>query len=119
MAAVWVAVIVAVGALLTAGLNAWIIHMSKRQDYARQDAVAAKAAEAVRLLLEANERVAKDTAGAVAKLDQVHVMVNQQRTDMQRYQTALVSALSEAGIPIPVDQSLAIRPDEKKDQKDT
>lgn len=38
---------------------------------------------------------------------EVHVIVNQQRTDMERYQRALVTALSEAGIAVPVDQSKA------------
>jgi hypothetical protein len=40
---------------------------------------------------------------------EVHVIVNQQRTDMTRYQAALIRALNEAGITVPIDQSL---PDE-------
>ena len=36
----------------------------------------------------------------------IHVMVNQQRTDMIRYQAALVAALQKAGIEVPADQSL-------------
>lgn len=39
-------------------------------------------------------------------IDEVHVMVNQQRTDMQRYQRALIAALHRAGVEVPVDQSV-------------
>lgn len=41
-------------------------------------------------------------------VDEVHTIVNQQRTDAQRYQIALVSALKAAGIDVPIDQSLPI-----------
>lgn len=41
-----------------------------------------------------------------AKVDEVHTIVNQQRTDMQNYNAALVRALSAAGIEVPVDQSV-------------
>jgi hypothetical protein len=36
---------------------------------------------------------------------EVHKIVNQQRTDMLRYQRALEAALVHAGIDIPVDQA--------------
>jgi len=36
-----------------------------------------------------------------------HQIVNQQRTDMLRYQTALVTALESGGIDVPYDQSRA------------
>jgi hypothetical protein len=39
-------------------------------------------------------------------LDEVHVIVNQQRTDMQRYQRALIDALHKAGVDVPIDQSV-------------
>jgi hypothetical protein len=42
------------------------------------------------------------------KVDEVHIIVNQQRTDLQRYQVALISALQKAGVEIPIDQSLPI-----------
>jgi hypothetical protein len=42
------------------------------------------------------------------KVDGVHTIVNQQRTDMQRYQRALLDALGEAGIDAPVDQSMPL-----------
>jgi len=41
---------------------------------------------------------------------EVHHIVNQQRTDMQRYQRALVVSLQKHGIEVPEDQSLD-RPD--------
>lgn len=41
------------------------------------------------------------------KIDEVHVIVNQQRTDMERYQRALKQALTKAGVEIPTDQSQA------------
>jgi hypothetical protein len=37
---------------------------------------------------------------------EVHTIVNQQRTDMQNYNRALIAALRSAGIEVPVDQSL-------------
>ena len=84
MEAIWLALIVALGALLTAGLNAWVVRLGKKQDYARQDAVADQAAEAARLLLEANERVAAQTADALriteGKLNQIHELVNSNMT---------------------------------------
>ncbi len=93
---VWVPVLVAliVGGL--GGLSQWLL---KRQDYKRQDEVAARV-----------EQVAKAAADATTttngKLDDVHRIVNQQRTDMQRYQEALVAALQRAGVDIPRDESL-------------
>lgn len=42
----------------------------------------------------------------VAKVvDETHVIVNQQRTDMMRFQTVLKNKLAEHGIEIPEDQS--------------
>ncbi len=39
------------------------------------------------------------------KVDEVHTMVNQQRTDAQNYQRALIKALQAAGVDVPDDQS--------------
>jgi hypothetical protein len=39
------------------------------------------------------------------RVQEVHKIVNQQRTDMLQYQKALIAALTEKGITIPVDQS--------------
>lgn len=47
---------------------------------------------------------------AVAAVAEVHTIVNQQATDAQRYQVALVEALRAAGIEVPVDQSLNATP---------
>lgn len=41
-----------------------------------------------------------------AVTQEVHTMVNQQRTDAMRYQVTLIKALKAAGIAIPDDQSL-------------
>jgi hypothetical protein len=38
--------------------------------------------------------------------EQTHKIVNQQRTDMQNYNRALVAALKLAGLEVPIDQSL-------------
>jgi hypothetical protein len=35
-----------------------------------------------------------------------HKIVNQQRTDMLRFQRALIRALTDAGIEVPIDQSV-------------
>lgn len=40
------------------------------------------------------------------KVDQVHTIVNQQRTDAQNYQRALINALRRAGVDVPEDQSV-------------
>jgi hypothetical protein len=49
-----------------------------------------------------NSKDTRDQVGAV------HVIVNQQRTDLQRYNAALLGALKKAGIEVPVDQSVPI-----------
>lgn len=41
---------------------------------------------------------------------QVHTMVNQQRTDMMRYQERLIEALTASGIEVPRDSSLRPNP---------
>jgi hypothetical protein len=41
-----------------------------------------------------------------SKVEGVHIIVNQQRTDLQNYQVALIAALTKAGIDVPADQSL-------------
>ena len=37
---------------------------------------------------------------------QIHRIVNQQRTDMENFQRALIRALTDAGVPVPIDQSI-------------
>jgi hypothetical protein len=39
------------------------------------------------------------------KVDEVHMLVNQRFTDMERYQRALVKLLKDKGIAVPDDQS--------------
>jgi hypothetical protein len=39
------------------------------------------------------------------KLEVVHKIVNQQRTDAENYQRALIRALESAGVKVPIDQS--------------
>lgn len=41
---------------------------------------------------------------------EIHTIVNQQRTDSQRYQAALILALERAGIAVPEDQSIEVAP---------
>ena len=98
MEAVWVALIVAAGALATTFLNGVQLRRSKVQDYARQDevasaaamrdsqqeerqtAVAEQAAEAARLLIADNAHRAQVLADAGevvnGKLNQIHELVN-------------------------------------------
>lgn len=91
MEAVYVALIVAVAGFL----GQWLL---KRQEFARQDevaaqaakaaqlllerqdAVAAQAAEAAQLLLIANERVANTARATNEKLDTIHTLVNSNMT---------------------------------------
>lgn len=42
---------------------------------------------------------------AARKIDSVHAIVNQQQTDLRNYQAALIRALEDKGITVPVDQS--------------
>jgi len=48
------------------------------------------------------------------QVEQVHTLVNQQRTDSLRYQVALIEALRAHQIDVPIDQSLAIIRDVNK-----
>jgi len=56
----------------------------KKFDWDREDEVARKAEEAARLLLAANERVAKTAAVTNGKLDQIHTLVNSNMTAAMR-----------------------------------
>ena len=94
-----VALVVAViGPVLLAYLTNRSRRQDKQEDWARQDAVAAQAAEAARLLLErqdavaaqareaarllldSNERVAETAAVTNGKLDVIHTLVNSNMT---------------------------------------
>ena len=50
--------------------------------------------------------ILRSTKDTNRKVDAVHVLVNQQHTDLLRYQRALVSALAAANVTVPLDQSL-------------
>jgi hypothetical protein len=116
MEAVWLALIVAGGALLTSVLNGWQIRRGKAQDYARQDAVAAQAQKAAQLLEQrqdaaeaatakaakdlraSNEQVARRVIEAAAitngKLEQIHELVNSTLTSqMEEAYAALTQQL--------------------------
>jgi hypothetical protein len=41
-----------------------------------------------------------------AKVDDVHIIVNQQRTDMQRWIRVLERTVNEGGLTMPIDQSI-------------
>jgi hypothetical protein len=92
---VYLALIVAIPAMMSPLLMAWLTNRNRAQekteDYARQDAVAAKAelaarkvAEAAELLLASNAQVAKaaDEASKATntKLDVIHTLVNSNMT---------------------------------------
>lgn len=51
------------------------------------------------------------------QVEGVHTIVNQQRTDAQRYQIALLEVLKANKIDIPIDQSLPVtnQPDARKE----
>ena len=52
--------------------------------------------------------ILRNSRTTMAQVGQVHTIVNQQRTDSQRYIIALTEALRKQGIEIPVDQSLPV-----------
>jgi len=105
------AMIVAGGALWTSWLNGRQIRQGKEQDYARQDAVAAKAAEAAALLLKAQhdsiartDEVARLAAEAdertmqrLAAIDKqgqiIHSLVNQKLTTVTEQALSATLAL--------------------------
>jgi hypothetical protein len=76
------------GTVLAPIVLMWLTSRERRreklEDYARQDKVAAQAAEAAELLLAANVKVAATAAATVAntnqKLDEIHVAVNSNLT---------------------------------------
>lgn len=43
----------------------------------------------------------------------VHKLVNQEATDAKRYRVVLQHALEQAGVPLPVDQSVILQKDVK------
>jgi hypothetical protein len=109
-----VAAIAAVGIVASSVIGPAVMNMltarhareDRAEDYARQDLVAEKAATASRKLLEAAHQTSQSLEATTEKVQEVHKIVNQQRTDMTNYQEALKRALSAAGIEIPIDQSL-------------
>jgi hypothetical protein len=94
IAAAFTAIAATVSPLLLSRMTAKQLRASKLEDYARQDAVAAQAAEAARLLLAANDkvaRVAEATAANVdAKLTVIHTLVNSTLTEAKAEQLRAV-----------------------------
>ncbi len=97
---IWLAMIVALTTAITttvtpvtmALLTARAARADRREDWMRQDAVAAKAAEAAKLLIAANQRVEASARGTTEKLDDIHVLVN---SNMSALKEALVTAKQE------------------------
>jgi hypothetical protein len=58
--------------------------------------------------------ILRETREQKKQINQVHTIVNQQRTDMMRYQRTLVHTLKNAGIEVPLDQSIEISEDIKE-----
>lgn len=50
--------------------------------------------------------VSRNARAAKKELTAVHNIVNQNWTDSQNFQRALIRALNEAGVAVPIDQSL-------------
>ncbi len=81
MESIWIALIVSVIAPVIAGLvTSFNNRTDKKAQWARDDLVAAKAAEAAKLLLAANERVAATAKVTNNKLDMIHTLVNSNMT---------------------------------------
>lgn len=49
--------------------------------------------------------ILRGTKDNAEKISEVHVIVNQQRTDAKRYQRELIQTLKDAGVAVPRDQS--------------
>ena len=83
----------------------------EQRDNKRQDEVAAKAAEAARLLLAANERVAADTQEVKVKLDVIHTLVNSNMTAaMQAELDATIRELAMMREVIALNQAAGRQP---------
>jgi len=115
----WVALVVAVvGPAVLSWLSSRQRRAEKREDWARQDAVAAKvdaaavkAAEAAELLLAANERVAKAAADTNSKLDVIHVLVNSKLTETeQRVVDAMTITLKTMKEVVSLKEQLNVTP---------
>ena len=52
-------------------------------------------------------RVLRSTRANTQAIKEVHTIVNQQHTDIMRFNSALIRALQKAGVDVPEDQSLA------------
>jgi hypothetical protein len=52
--------------------------------------------------------ILRETRANKRAIGEVHTIVNQQRTDSQNYQAALIRALTKAGVDIPIDQSQGV-----------
>lgn len=97
---VLVAVVVAVGPTLVAVVNGRNAARARREDWARQDVVAAQAAEAAELLVRSNRQVAdrvevasRDAHRLEAKVDQVHGLVNSTLTAALEGQATILGQL--------------------------
>jgi alkanesulfonate monooxygenase SsuD/methylene tetrahydromethanopterin reductase-like flavin-dependent oxidoreductase (luciferase family) len=86
--AIWIAMIAAVGGVVTGALSPWLLlwqanrnKLAERlQDQAERAEVARQAREAAKLLLEANKKVADTAERANEKLDEIHTLVNSNMT---------------------------------------
>jgi len=100
MEAIYVALIALFGTMCSPLVLAYFVarrrHADKLEDYARQDLVAAQAAAAARLLLEANERVAAQGDVTNGKLEAIHTLVNSQMT--AALQAELAATVREAAM---------------------
>lgn len=69
-----------------------IARSNKREDWRRSDEVATQAAEAARLLLVENRKVAATAAVTNGKLDVIHTLVNSNMTAAMQAQLAALKA---------------------------
>jgi hypothetical protein len=60
--------------------------------------------------LRAAKRADASAIASAVAVREVHTIVNQQRTDAQRYTAVLVDALRASGVDVPDDQSLTPPP---------
>jgi hypothetical protein len=81
---VWYAIIIAISSTASPLTLSYLTNRHNRadrlEDWARQDAVAAKAATTASLLVENNKKVAQSTAITNTKLDVIHTLVNSNMT---------------------------------------
>lgn len=107
-----VATVPSLATILTASISWRQKRSDRREDYERQDKVAAQAAEAARLLVASNEHIAFQNIDTQHRLQEIHTLVNSNLT--KAMQDRLVATMGQVALTkeiIRINRSGGIEPD--------